>query len=240
MTLDNTLRDAWEIGKRKCGFLVLFGLVSSIVGSLSHRSGDANSYKALAKILQGDMQGAKVFQEMAKNSPMTSTEFILLILSILLSIYVSLVLYRYVKKIVDDEDNISIKELLNSSIKLYGMFFVKNLLYYVFIIVGFMLCILPGIYIAVRLTFVPYIAANEPELTVSETISKSMKLTKDRFWQLFGYGIVACLIVLAGFLLCCVGYLFTMPLAVVFMGVVYKELVNETYIPESIENNEMQ
>ena len=240
MTLDNTLRDAWEIGKRKCGFLVLFGLVSSIVGSLSHRSGDTNSYKALAKILQGDMQGAKVFQEMAKNSPMTSTELILLILSILLSVYVSLVLYRYVKKIVDDEDDISIKELLNSSIKLYGMFLVKNILYYVFIIVGFFLCILPGIYLMVRLVFVSYIAANEPELTISETISKSMKLTKDRFWQLFGYGIVACLIVLAGFLLCCVGYLFTMPLAVVFMGVVYKELVNETYIPESIENNEMQ
>ena len=239
MTLDNTLRDAWEIGKRKCGFLVLFGLVSSIVGSLSHRSGDTNSYKALAKILQGDMQGAKVFQEMAKNNPITSTEVILFILSILLSFYVSLVLYRYVKKIVDDEDA-NIKELISSSAKIYGMFFVKCFLYAILVIVGFFLCILPGIYLMVRLVFVSYIAANEPELTISETISKSMKLTKDRFWQLFGYGIVACLIVLAGFLLCCVGYLFTMPLAVVFMGVVYKELVNETYIPESIENNEMQ
>ncbi len=103
-----------------------------------------------------------------------------------------------------------------------------------------MLCVLPGIYLAVRLAFVPYIAANEPELSVSETFSKSMNLTKDKFWDLLGYGIVAILIVLSGFLLCCVGYLFTAPLSTVFMGVVYKELVQENLAPESLENDEVQ
>ena len=239
MTLNNVLKDAWEIGKKKCGFLVLFGLASAIVGSLSSRSSNQDSIKVLQKIAEGDMQGAKALQELAKNSPMSSVDFILIIIGVLLSIYVSIALYRYVKKIVDDED-VDFKELLNSSVKVYGMFFVKSLLYGLAVGLGLMLCVLPGIYLAVRLAFVQYIAANEPELSVSETFSKSMNLTKDKFWDLLGYGIVAILIVLSGFLLCCVGYLFTAPLSTVFMGVVYKELVQENLAPESLENDEVQ
>ncbi len=243
MTLNNVLKDAWEIGKKKCGFLVLFGLASAIVGSLSSKSSNQDSIKVLQKIAEGDMQGAKAMQELAKNPPMSSVDFILIIIGVLLSIYVSIALYRYVKKIVDDED-VDFKELLNSSVKVYGMFFVKSLLYGLAVGLGLMLCVLPGIYLLVRLAFVQYIAANEPELSVSETFSKSMNLTKDKFWDLLGYGIVAILIVLSGFLLCCVGYLFTAPLSAVFMGVVYKELVQESYIPESApessENNEVQ
>ena len=239
MTLNNVLKDAWEIGKKKCGFLVLFGLASAIVGSLSSRSNNQDSIKVLQKIAEGDMQGAKAMQELAKNPPMSSVDFILIIIGVLLSIYVSIALYRYVKKIVDDED-VDFKELLNSSVKVYGMFFVKSLLYGLAVGLGLMLFVLPGIYLLVRLTFVPYIAANEPELSVSETFSKSMNLTKGRFWQLLGYGIVACIIVLAGLLLCCVGVLFTEPLAYVFMGVVYKELVQENLAPESLEKDEVQ
>lgn len=239
MTLNNVLKDAWEIGKKKCGFLVLFGLASAIVGSLSSRSSNQDSIKVLQKIAEGDMQGAKALQELSKNSPMSSVDIILLIIGVLLSIYVSIALFRYVKKIVDEED-IDFKELINSSAKVYGMFFVKYLLYGLAVGLGCMLCVLPGIYLAVRLAFVPYIAANEPELSVSETFSKSMNLTKDKFWDLLGYGIVAILIVLSGFLLCCVGYLFTAPLSTVFMGVVYKELVQENLAPESLENDEVQ
>ena len=85
------------------------------------------------------------------------------------TLYVSIALYRYVKKIVDDED-VDFKELLNSSVKVYGMFFVKSLLYGLAVGLGLMLCVLPGIYLLVRLAFVQYIAANEPELSVSETL----------------------------------------------------------------------
>lgn len=239
MTLNNVLKDAWEIGKKNCGFLILFGLVSTICSSLTSRSDGQNSIKVLKKIAEGDMQVAEALQELSKNSPMSSVDIILLIIGVLLSIYISIALYRYVKKIVDEED-IDFKELINSSAKMYGMFFVKYLLYGLAVGLGYMLCVLPGIYLAVRLAFVPYIAANEPELSVSETFSKSMNLTKDKFWQLLGYGIVAFFIVIAGFLLCCVGYLFTAPLSTVFMGVVYKELVQENLAPESLENDEVQ
>ncbi len=237
MTLENVYKDAWEIGKKNCGFLIAFGLVLSICSSLTSRPNDQNSEKIMKKVAEGDMQFAEALQELAKY--LSFLDITLIIISVLLTIYVTIALYRYVKKIVDDED-VDFKELINSSAKVYGMFFVKNLLLYLAVGLGLMLCVLPGIYLAVRLTFVSYIAANEPELSVSETFSKSMNLTKGRFWQLLGYGIVACIIVLAGLLLCCVGVLFTEPLAYVFMGVVYKELVQENLAPESFEKDEVQ
>ena len=134
----------------------------------------------MKKVAEGDMQFAEALQELAKN--LSFLDITLIIISVLLTIYVTIALYRYVKKIVDDED-VDFKELINSSAKVYGMFFVKNLLLYLAVGLGLMLCVLPGIYLAVRLTFVQYIAANEPELSVSETFSKSMNLTKGRFWQ---------------------------------------------------------
>ena len=127
MTLNNVLKDAWEIGKKNCGFLILFGLVSSLTSSLVSKSNNQDTIKVWQKIAEGDMQGAKALQELSKNSPMSSVDIILLIIGVLLSIYISIALYRYVKKIVDEED-IDFKELINSSAKVYGMFFVKYLL----------------------------------------------------------------------------------------------------------------
>ena len=244
MTLNNVLKDAWEIGKKNCGFLIAFGFVSSICGSLTSISNDQDSFnKVLKKIAEGELQGTRALQELAEHYPISPVDIICLIICILLSIYIYIALYRYVKKIVDEED-VNLKELLYSSVKVYGMYFVKYLLASLAIGLGLMLCVLPGIYLAVRLVFVEYIAAIEPELSVSETFSKSMNLTKDRFWQLFGYGIVALFIILSGFLLCCVGFWFTWPLSIVFLGVVYKELVQENFVPESapesLGNDEVQ
>ena len=240
MTLNNVLKDAWEIGKKNCGFLIAFGFVSTLCGSFSGRSSDQDSFnKVLKRIAEGKIQGTKALQELVENFPISPVDIILLIIGVLLSIYISIALYRYVKMIVDDED-VNFKELFTSSAKVYGMFFIKNLLFVLAVGLGLMLCILPGIYLAVRLAFVLYIAANEPELSVSETFSKSMNLTKGKFWQLFGYGIVALFIAISGILLCCVGSFFTGPLANVFQGVVYKELVQENYAPESLENDEVQ
>ena len=104
MTLNNVLKDAWEIGKKNCGFLILFGLVSSLSSSLVSKSNNQDTIKVWQKIAEGDMQGAKALQELSKNSPMSSVDIILLIIGVLLSIYISIALYRYVKKIVDEED----------------------------------------------------------------------------------------------------------------------------------------
>ena len=227
MTLSNVLRDAWEIGKKNCVALTGLGFVSALCGSLTSRSCNPETFKVLEKISHGDIQGAKALQELSRNAPISGSDFIVIIIGLLISIYITSLIYRYVRKIVDEEEKIDFMELISSTAQGYCMFFLKYFLYGLVIVVGIACCILPGIYLMVRYLFVPYIAATEPELSMKDTMAKSMELTKGRFFVLFGYGIVACLVALSGMLLCCVGYFFTAPLAVVMLGVIYDELVNE-------------
>ena len=212
MTLSNVLRDAWEIGKKNCVVLTCLGFVYALSTSLMSKSSDPETEKVLQKIASGELQGAKALQELSKHPLWTSNDIIVMIISLLVFIYLTCLIYRYVKKIVDEEEKIDFLE-----------FFLLGLI----LIVGFACCVLPGFYLLVRYMFVPYIAANEPELSMKDTMAKSMELTKGRFWTLFGYGIVAGLVEISGLLLCCVGYFFTLPLANVMLGVVYDELVNE-------------
>ena len=65
----------------------------------------------MKKVAEGDMQFAEALQELAKN--LSFLDITLIIISVLLTIYVTIALYRYVKKIVDDED-VDFKELINS------------------------------------------------------------------------------------------------------------------------------
>ena len=227
MTLSNVLRDAWEIGKKNCVVLTCLGFVYALSTSLMSKSSDPETEKVLQKIASGELQGAKALQELSKHPLWTSNDIIVTIISLLVFIYLTCLIYRYVKKRVDEEEKIDFLELITSTAKDYFMYFLKFFLFGLILIVGFMCCILPGFYLLVRYMFVPYIAANEPELSMKDTMAKSMELTKGRFWTLFGYGIVAGLVVISGLLLCCVGYFFTLPLAYVMLGVVYDELVNE-------------
>lgn len=227
MTLSNVLRDAWEIGKKNCVVLTCLGFVYALSTSLMSKSSDPETEKVLQKIASGELQGAKALQELSKHPLWTSNDIIVMIISLLVFIYLTCLIYRYVKKIVDEEEKIDFLELITSTAKDYFMYFLKCFLFGLILIVGFACCVLPGFYLLVRYMFVPYIAANEPELSMKDTMAKSMELTKGRFWTLFGYGIVAGLVEISGLLLCCVGYFFTLPLAYVMLGVVYDELVNE-------------
>ena len=91
----------------------------------------------------------------------------------------------------------------------YLNYIVVTLVCNIVISLGYVFFILPGLYLTIRLLFVPIIAANKPDLTLGEVFSESWNLTRGHFWTLLGYGIVAILINIVGFICCCVGVLFT-------------------------------
>ena len=227
MTLNNVLSQAWEIAKKNCVALIGLGFVNTLCSSLSSRTSNQDLIKIMKKVSEGDLKGAKAIQELANSTPFSGTEFVIILIGFLLSIFIGLILYRFIKKAINEDNNTSFTDLISSSAIGYFMYLLKYILYTIAIAIASFCCVLPGIYLLVRLAFVPYIAATEPELGISDTFAKSMELTKGRFWQLFGYGIVAMLIAFSGFLLCCVGTFFTGPLAMVILGVVYDEVINE-------------
>lgn len=227
MTLNNVFNQTWEIAKKNCVALIGFGFVNVLCSSLTSRTSNQDLIKIMKKVSEGDLKGAKAIQELANSTPFSATECIIMLIGFLLSVFIGLILFRFVKKAIDEDDNTSFTDLISSSAIGYCMYLLKYILYVIAIFIATLCCFIPGVYLLVRFAFVPYIAANEPELGISETFAKSMELTKGKFMQLFGYGIIAAIIALSGFLLCCIGNIFTGPLAVVFLGVVYNEVINE-------------
>jgi hypothetical protein len=79
-----------------------------------------------------------------------------------------------------------------------------GLLVEIVLIVGFVLLVVPGIILAVRLSFVPFLVVDEG-LGPTEALFESWRRTGGHSWTIFGTGLLAILIVIVGFILLIVG-----------------------------------
>lgn len=100
------------------------------------------------------------------------------------------------------------------------------------VLIGTFLCILPGIWVAIRLSMALYYLIDHPEAGIGESIKASWAMTKGNFWSLLGLDISNGFISLLGFCLCCIGYLFTMPWTIFNHASAYHTLV-QNFIPEA-------
>ncbi len=102
---------------------------------------------------------------------------------------------------------------------------VANLLVQIAILVGTICCILPGIYVLIRLGATNYALADRARLTGVDALQDSWAITQDRFGSLLMVGIVSLLVLVLGFLACFVGLLVAWPVVLLAGAVVYRELV---------------
>jgi hypothetical protein len=79
-----------------------------------------------------------------------------------------------------------------------------NLLHEIVLVVGFILLIIPGIFLSVRLAFVPFLVVDEG-LGPVEALTESFNRTSGHFWMIFGTGLLGILIVIVGFVLLVIG-----------------------------------
>ena len=99
-----------------------------------------------------------------------------------------------------------------------------NIVFSLIVTIGCLFCVLPGIFLAVRLMFAPMIAINHPELTFSEAFTRSWQMTKGHFWKLIGLYLLVILLNILGIICCCVGYLLTIVITYMMYGYAYKLL----------------
>jgi hypothetical protein len=89
--------------------------------------------------------------------------------------------------------------------------------------VGLILCILPGIYLAVGYVFVlPLVIDKQMEFWPAMEVSR--QVVHAHWWSIFLLTIVLVLVVCAGFLACFVGLLVSIPVATAAMMYVYEDL----------------
>lgn len=82
-----------------------------------------------------------------------------------------------------------------------------NLLTIVLVFLGLLLFIIPGIIVLCRLAFVPYIVMDQG-LGPIAAVEKSWQTTKGHGWTIFGMGLLAFPVIIAGLLLLVIGVIF--------------------------------
>ncbi|MBN2615719.1 MAG: hypothetical protein JXR71_08505 [Bacteroidales bacterium] len=107
------------------------------------------------------------------------------------------------------KEDFEIKDMFAAFGPNYWNVLVANLLVTVVVGLGFVLLIVPGIYLACKLAFVPFLITDKG-MKFSDAFSASWDLTKGHGWTIFLMGLLAIPIVIGGLILLGVGILVAM------------------------------
>jgi uncharacterized membrane protein len=94
--------------------------------------------------------------------------------------------------------------------------------------IGFILLIIPGIYLALRYSQVTYVLIDKPETGIMEAFGESARLTDGAKWTLIGFAVVAVIVAFLGFVVVLVGALVSLPVVSVAAAHVYRQLTKST------------
>ncbi len=94
----------------------------------------------------------------------------------------------------------------------------------IIVLAGFILLIIPGVILAVRLQYVTYLIIDK-NLGPIEAIKKSWNITRGHAWNLFFFGVILGLINILGLICLVVGLFITVPLGMVATTFVYRKLL---------------
>ena len=107
----------------------------------------------------------------------------------------SCVVYSYVKMYVRyGKDEFTTNDVWSESMKNFGPFLIATIVTVAIMCVGFVFCIIPGIYLAIALSLILAIMIFEEE-GISVAFNRSFKLIKTKWWFTFGVFIVAGIII---------------------------------------------
>lgn len=96
-----------------------------------------------------------------------------------------------------------------SGFKTYTRALLSRLLVMLIVALGFVLLIIPGIFLVCRLAFVPYLIMDKKH-GVKESLKLSFYMTKGYFWTILGMGILSFVVILLGIVLLGFGILISL------------------------------
>lgn len=103
---------------------------------------------------------------------------------------------------------------------------IAGIAYMMAIMLGFLCCIVPGIYLMGRLAFVN-VLITEQKLTAGEGLNKSWETMAPFAWAMFGFYFVASILASLGIFACCIGILVTAPILHISIAQQYRVLFPE-------------
>lgn len=103
-------------------------------------------------------------------------------------------------------------------------FIALTAIYVLAVIIGFALLVLPGIYIAIRFKFFPFVALDHENASIPDLIRMSAKVTAHNFWSVFLFLLLGGMLNILGALALVVGLFFTIPVTFFAMAHMYNRL----------------
>jgi uncharacterized membrane protein len=113
----------------------------------------------------------------------------------------------------------------------FGSYLIAAILATIGVFFGFVLCIIPGVILAIMWHFFGYVIVENPATGPVDALRRSADITRGNRWQLLGLGILLIGINLVGLVACGIGLIFTYGITVVTIAYAYKTLSGQPVVP---------
>jgi uncharacterized membrane protein len=113
----------------------------------------------------------------------------------------------------------------------FGPYLLASILVGIGVFVGLILCIVPGIILALMWEFFGYVIVENPTISPTDAMRRSADMTRGHRWQLFGLGILLFLINLVGVIALVVGLLVTYGISALALAYTYRVLSGQPVAP---------
>jgi len=224
LSIDNNLSQAWGLTKKHFLVFLLLMIIIQFIGGIPSGIQYADYMKVLATT--GDPALAQqILLETTASTQITGA--IASIICVIIIMYPTIVTYRMANDAAKGEKP-DLANRLKDGFRGFGSFFITYVIFSIIVIIGFIWCLIPGIFLMVRFIFAPVIAALHPERSLKECFAQSWQITKGNFWNLFLLGIIAIFLEILGLICCCVGVLVTSIITYFMLILAYRTLSGET------------
>jgi uncharacterized membrane protein len=105
-------------------------------------------------------------------------------------------------------------------------YFLASLLYGLMVVVGLILLIVPGVYLALKFQFYGFLIVDK-KMGVMDSLKKSSEMTEGSMWNLFLFALLLLVINFAGALIFGIGLLVTIPTSLMATIYVYRKLLSK-------------
>lgn len=188
--------------------------------------------------------GISIFFNLLENRLMRATDEFLpyalfTILSFLVMLWIQLGATSIFIHLARTGEELTIDRLFSQK-EIFWRALLASVAYYALVIVGFLLLIIPGIYLALRYYFLLFVIIDEKPETVGEAFKRAGALTKGKVWPLFVFMLLLILLNIAGFVALFVGLLVTVPVATLALVHCYLSLLPKKDVETGSVSEEAQ
>ncbi|PIR37711.1 MAG: hypothetical protein COV34_03045 [Candidatus Zambryskibacteria bacterium CG10_big_fil_rev_8_21_14_0_10_42_12] len=207
-SIQTVIKQGWDSFKTKPKFFILISLLYVVISAIPDIIGK------MEKGIEG-LAGDPVFIMLAAVIRIAA-----FVVGLIMPIGYTYILLRSA-----DNQSVNIKDLFSTH-RVFWKFILSGILVTLFVLLGFIALIIPGIWLSIALMFTSYVVV-EDHLSPWNAIKRSYALTKGVRWKLLGFILVVALLNILGFIALGVGFLVTMPLSGLASVHLYKSLKHQ-------------